>query len=242
MQIPSYYYAYKGQVLDWLPMDTEERYNNNLLNNKKELEKHGWLENYKFKYSINSYGFRSEEFTDEPSVMYLGCSHTVGIGLPVEDTWPRLTSKRINLKCMNLGVGGAALDTMFRLSTYWVERLKPKIVVLYAPMKLRLEIAVNQKDPYNYKFLIPQSIKKFPEYKPFLEKWFAAEENYELNHLKNSLAIEYICLKNNIKFVNLTEYKMQWKKDLARDLEHAGKVQNQLLSDYAVEKINEALK
>jgi hypothetical protein len=86
--------------LQWLPSDTEELFIKNKEKRLEELKTGGWL-NTEIEYSFNNYGFRSEEFDTTPSILYLGCSFTVGIGLRIEHTWPYLVSTAMNLKCFN---------------------------------------------------------------------------------------------------------------------------------------------
>jgi hypothetical protein len=63
-------------------VDTEENYD-------KNPSQH-WGK-YSVNYKFNSQGFRSREFkinSNKPVILTLGCSHTVGVGIPVEDNWP----------------------------------------------------------------------------------------------------------------------------------------------------------
>jgi hypothetical protein len=73
------YKEYANTKLQWLPSDTEELFIKNKKEKLKELKAGGWL-NTEIEYSFNSYGFRSEEFSTSSSILYLGCSFTVGIG------------------------------------------------------------------------------------------------------------------------------------------------------------------
>jgi hypothetical protein len=139
------YKEYANSKLQWLPSDTEELFIKNKKERLQELRSNGWL-NTEIEYSFNSYGFRSEEFSTSPSILYLGCSFTVGIGLRVEHSWPYLVSTAMNLKCFNLGLGASSNDTAFRMAEYWIKQLKPKIVLLLSPFFLRYETLQQQKD------------------------------------------------------------------------------------------------
>ena len=79
-------------------MDTEERYLENLKLKRPEMESNGWI-NQEITYKFNSFAFRCNEFTSDPSILFLGCSHTVGVGLPIEHTWPTIVANNLNLKC-----------------------------------------------------------------------------------------------------------------------------------------------
>ena len=84
-----------NRTVKWLPWDTEERYIENLKLNPQALENNGWI-NKEFTYQFNSFAFRCEEFTNDPSILFLGCSHTVGVGLPIEHTWPTVVANKLN--------------------------------------------------------------------------------------------------------------------------------------------------
>ena len=118
-----------NRTVKWLPQDTEELYLENLKSNQLALERNGWIDT-EITYKFNSFAFRCEEFTNDPSILFLGCSHTVGVGLPVEHTWPTIVANKLNLKCYNLGQGGGSADTAYRLGSHWIPKILPNIVVL----------------------------------------------------------------------------------------------------------------
>ena len=209
----SYYKNVANQKLNWLPMDTEELYLKNLRNRYEELKSYGWIDNH-FTYDFNSLGFRCKEFTDEPTIMYLGCSYTIGIGLPVEHIWPELLSKELNLKCANLGIGAASLDTAFRLCLGYIDKINPKIVILLVPPGIRCEFVTANKIE-NYASWNTDNI--------FI-KWSIDENNSYFNSQKNILAIEMLCQSRNIKFVCRNSSELHDSSDisLARDLAHRG--------------------
>jgi len=134
------YYRHANQTLSWLGFDQELYYKNNLKINYDQLQENGWIDYEPFTYSFNSLGFRGPEFTDEPCLVTLGCSLTFGIGLPYDSTWAVLLAKKLDLKLVNLGVGGTSNDVAFRLAYSWLPRLNPKIVVLNATFSDRFEI------------------------------------------------------------------------------------------------------
>ena len=79
----------KNKTLSWLPGDREELFNKN----KKDPDKSKLLDELGYthdnvEYKFNSAGFRSDEFSDtsEKSIVFLGCSHVVGIGINYKDT------------------------------------------------------------------------------------------------------------------------------------------------------------
>lgn len=214
--VKHYYLNFCNKEVDWLPSDTEERYLEHLKTHWGSLNVNGWIDNPYFTYKFNSHGFRSDEFSHEPSVVFLGCSHTTGIGLPAEDTWPRIIAKELNLKCFNLGIGASSNDTAFRLANHYIPQLKPKLVIWLSTDISRIELHTLSNAVENHGAWTENGGY-------FLDNWLTNPINGEANFLRNSLAIEYICKQHNIKFVHDTALRHMARQDLARDLMHCGK-------------------
>jgi hypothetical protein len=201
-------------------MDTQELYALNLKTRKDELAKFGWIDN-KVSYTFNEHGFRCPSFEDKPSIMFLGCSHTMGIGINIEDTWAHLTSKELKLHCINLSQGGGANDTAFRLGSHWIPRLKPKIVFLLQPDSSRLEIISSDDD---IQFLMT-GLEPPKRWKRWYYDWISSDSNKLLNLQKNTLALAQICRSNGIKFLHISADELL-ECDKARDLAHVGAMSN----------------
>jgi len=218
------------QTLEWLPMDTKELYVENVANRYDEMIKFGWLDK-KFSYKFNSYGFRSDEFSNEPSMVSLGCSYTCGIGLPIENCWASIVINNLNLKNFNLGIGSSSNDTAFRMAHYWLSQLKPKIVVHLSTSRHRFERHYNSV---------------IQDYGPWSKdqiwkNWVLNDTNSEMNFFKNTLAIQHICNNLDIKLIQI-EYEDLHnfriiENDLARDLAHRGVNTNQNIAEHILSKI-----
>ena len=104
----------------WTGSDSQERFDANCRIEKhyKKLKELGWLDDRALTYQYNSEGFRDSEFDQQPAGIALGCSHTEGVGIHAEHAWPRQLQNLLGQKIWNLGVGGAALDTCYRLLEY----------------------------------------------------------------------------------------------------------------------------
>ena len=239
----SHYKFYANKTLDWLPIDTKELYEKNLKDKYQLLKDNNWIDK-SFTYKFNSYGFRCDEFTDKPTIMFLGCSNTCGIGLPIENIWPELVSKNLNMHCANLGQGGGSNDTAFRLCHGWIDIINPQIVVLLNPPGIRLEII----DAVVMRHLTPTWIHNtVTHYQSFLKDWSRDDNNNYFNTLKNKLAIENLCKARNVKFVflesdELIQMQMDLSKslgylDAARDLGHRGVLTHKKFTEYALTKI-----
>jgi hypothetical protein len=234
-QVSHLYLKYANQTVDWLAGDTEERYLDNLQNKHESLTKFNWI-NANINYTFNSYGFRSEEFSLDPSIIFLGCSHTVGIGLPLESTWPYLVSAQLGLKRFNLGIGGTSNDTAFRLGHNWIPQLKPKLVILLSPDSTRSELH-SHTDLIENLGIWTDNYSESEYYK----RWITHKTNTDMNHLKNILAIKQICSEYNIKYLHKNTDKIDgWfadfsvRVDYARDLQHLGVKSNKILADYFI--------
>jgi len=228
------YSEYSNQILNWLPMDTEDLYQKNLQDQYDSLKKYNWID-ANITYKFNSYGFRSDEFSSEPNIVFLGCSHTVGIGLPLESTWPYLISNQLQLKRFNLGIGASSNDTAFRLALTWISKLKPKLVIFLSTDEYRLELHTEN----TIADIGPWSNNQGHFYK----EWVTNCNNSKLNYLKNKLAVQQICMDNNIKFLEqsfagiIPMLRMAGVYDFARDLSHRGVESNKIIANYFLSQI-----
>lgn len=241
----NYWSNYSNQELDFFSTDTIELYQKNISENYETMKSFNWIDT-KFNYKFNSLGFRSDEFTDH-SILFLGCSITQGIGMPVEKIFPTLVSRKLDMPCINLGIERTSANTAFRLAYHFLPKLKPKIVVatLLYPHRLELllpdkaihfipNIKYQQRDSYSAKY-----------YVDYYDKWLSSVENSTLNYKKNILAINQLCDLNGIKFVNYTDFIQQDKAasmmldstSRARDLVHPGESTHQLLAKQLLEFI-----
>ena len=216
----SYYKVYANKTINWLPMDTEDLYNQNLKTRYTELKQYNWIDQ-QFTYTFNSHGFRCSEFSTKPTVMFLGCSLTCGIGLPQHTTWPELVAQQLGMQCANLGIGASSSDTAFRLFHGWVDRINPKILVFAPPFGHRAELLLSNDQIQN---LSPQWED---EYSHHLKIWSLNDGNSAFNKLKNSIAIQHLCALRNIKYVEANAalslpMAAGPDTDYARDLAHPG--------------------
>jgi hypothetical protein len=235
-------FSLANQEVEWLDPDSEEMYQNNLVTSLIPLQYHNQFGKH-FTYKFNSYGFRADEFDSAGSnVMSLGCSHTLGVGVPYESTWAHIVSNELKLKNYNLGVGGASNDTAFRLAYQWIDKLKPNIVIFLSTEPTRFELHTNAHVDYNEIHNI--SVWNFEHYKhtkEFMQHWYSDDTNSNMNYLKNMLAIKQLCDNRGIKYLheeilNIYEQKI-FAKDHARDLIHFGGKTHQRVADMFLSKL-----
>ena len=222
---------YAGQEVKFMPADTEELYNRNLRNPlwSKYFSQQPWIN---FTYKINSLGFRGEEFTDQKSLVVLGCSHTMGIGLPNELVWPALVGKQLNLPVINLAWGGDAADTCFRLAEYWLPKLNPALVIMLTPPQPRVEVLRITGGVITWlPMKIAPSLKNFDDY---ITNWMLNDENSRLNRVKNERAIKNICDELSVKcmiYQSDTDLQPTAEISWARDTMHYGPAPHKNLAE-----------
>jgi len=92
-------------------------------------------------YSFNKHNFRSMEFHENTTMVALGCSHTVGIGVPEDLIWTTFAKDLIGVEdVVNLGIPGCSIARQVRtLSTYIRFYGAPKIVLCTFPELTRYE-------------------------------------------------------------------------------------------------------
>lgn len=169
--------------------DTKENYDRN--------PSPHWGE-YSLSYKYNNQGFRSREFepqTDNPILLTLGCSHTVGVGIPVNDNWPeQLGAKYFSDHVVyNAGLGGASADTVARLAVNLIPILKPKIVAILWPSLYRFETYHHGQDKNGTQFNGPWNAS---EYKLQFE-----DNNIYNNQIKNKLIVNLLKEIYNFKLI-----------------------------------------
>lgn len=227
--------TFANTTTEWHSSDSQSLFEANKKDPNKHalLEKFGWLDT-EIKYRFNTQGFRCDEFDTRPCAVALGCSHTQGTGLREQDTWPVKLSQKLNLHVWNLGISGAAYDTVFRLAEFYIEFLKPKYVFVFEPPDTRFEYRADKI----YKIASVQTA--FPELvdNPFIKYWFSSDENSQLNTTRNRLAVAHLAHCNNAKFIHVDGVTVwQNPQDLARDLMHPGVTEQEKVVNYMLQQV-----
>jgi hypothetical protein len=125
---------YDGKTGLFSGMDSEAAF-------AKNIVIHGDTWNYATKsisYIRNSLGYRSRELSEidgDNFFLALGCSHTEGIGLSLDETWPYRVAKTLNMDYLNHAKGGGSADLAYINSLLFLQnsRVKPKFVVIQWP-------------------------------------------------------------------------------------------------------------
>jgi hypothetical protein len=207
------HYDGENKVVKWIPIDSEEAFHNALKEDPTNPSLLHYLKN-PITYKLNNYGFRTPvDFVDgiEGNV-FLGCSHTFGIGNYLENTWSWKLNEYVGGNFLNLAVFGAGIGTGFRLLYQLKEIIRPKNVFLYFPHPYRFEYYVG--DPPEWRSIAIHD-KNFP---PFLLE----RNNMEMYYHLHFNAIKTLCAELDVPLFaaepfdfNDTEHKVF--PDRARD-------------------------
>jgi hypothetical protein len=231
----SLYHKYSNQELEWIAADSLTNYQTNLKSRYGELEQYQWIDS-NITYKLNNHGFRCENFNHSNSVVFLGCSHTFGVGLPIASTWAQIVADSLKLTCYNLALPGTSNDTAFRLAYHWIEKIKPKCVIHCQIDSSRFEL-INGEDIVRFNSSLADKNILSVHDKIFYKKWVATDVNSELNKQKNILAIKKICNDLNIRIEIVdSHFFIKSRVDLARDLSHSGVATNKNFSDLVLKR------
>ena len=200
----------KNSTIYWQGTDTEENFKDNPVEGYTETS---------ITYIFNSNGFREQEFNltnTRPKILCLGCSHTEGIGLRLEDAWVTKLKKYFpNHDVYNLGWGGSSADTVARLLTNCASLFKPDAVFVLWPDQTRYEM---YNYPRNIVFKGPWNMEKS-------EVDYFDIVQLRNNLIKNKLIAELLAEKYKFKLVELSsdelnlddDFKMLYTINKSRD-------------------------
>jgi hypothetical protein len=128
-----------------------------------------------------------------------GCSHTWGVGVEANETWPYLLSAK------NYGIAGASADHTVRTACQTIATEQPLTIFVLWPDWARFEYS---RDGIYHQSLPTDSDRIF-----FMETH--TEQWCRQNFANNVKIMHDLCSKNNIKLIDITLY------DLIPFLDHA---------------------
>jgi hypothetical protein len=155
----------------------------------------------------------------------LGCSHTVGVGLELEKTFPYLIAKELRCNYYNFGVSATGIDVVEYNLLTWIRKINksPKAVVIQWPDHTRfashlpghenlIEKGSWTEDPDNVELIVNSEESGF----------FNARKLFTLQLIKNLVKCPIVtCLFTSQPIFD--PYNLYLRKvDKARDLSHAG--------------------
>ena len=91
---------------------------------------------YKVEYVYNSRGFRDTEWPEsleelKNAIWCIGDSFTVGLGSPLEHTWPYLLQQQTGRRCINVSMDGTSNEWIARKGISLVNTISPDIVIAH---------------------------------------------------------------------------------------------------------------
>jgi len=227
-----------NQTIDFYgtPNETEEEFKNNL-----NLMPADWpYRTKKITYQFNSLGHRAVE-PDTLSDGYLlfgGCSHTEGVGLAVEDTYPAFISRQLGIDYYNIAQGGTGPDVLSHNIIMFVTMLKVKpacVIIQWPEIERFFTVSVvnheMRGDLHNTSSLGRDPILKF------------SLENEIFSGLNNYYKIFLLEFLQNLNIpVVIASRHFPERPDLARDLLHFGILSNQKAAEILLPTIKRTLK
>jgi len=208
-------------------------WNNNFIGTSNSFDRYT---NNDVTYIFNENGHRckSVEFLDKSNyILFAGCSHTKGDGLPIEETYPFITSELLGMDYYNLGCGGAGCDVMFYNVYTWLEKYdhKPKLLILQWPFQLRYA----RQNKENKNNVITEGSWSKDQYLDFMVQgerigYFSLRTSLYEN-LINSLKIPKIFISFPDYQIGISDYIAFQGVDKAYDGEHNGPKSHKLLAN-----------
>lgn len=212
--------------------DSKKLYEDNLKNKPINW----YYRNKPISYLYNNLGHRCknlDEINLDNYILFIGCSHTEGVGNSIEDTYPYIVSKQLNCDYYNLSVGGTGLDTMMHNLHMWLYKIKqkPKQIVWQWPEETRFLSFDGNDIKFHGMWQDEIHVRNFILAGDMVNYFHARIKLAEilLEHIPNLLEIEFFTKKNNNIFFE--------KLDVARDDLHYGYKSNENLANLIVSRL-----
>lgn len=100
---------------------------------------------YKIHYQFNQRGFRDEEWPNDLNdvIWCIGDSFTVGIGNPIEHTWPNILQTKTLKKTINVGMEGASNNWIARTALTVLSQFPTAQIVVHWSFQQRRERSID---------------------------------------------------------------------------------------------------
>jgi len=250
----------KACTTEWHSLDTLENYKEETFYGPNQF-KPGDIT-----YNFNSEGLRCDEFTDpsELPIIFVGCSHTEGVGLPLEKVWAYVLLERIRaatgkkIPYWNLSVSGASVDTVASEIYYAHTHLKmrPKLVLSWLPaffwrdfsFKASREFHFSPNDLSNYPAVINETLMPV-----FTDRYFFTNQSIRSMRLMStvcelwgaktlSTAVDNMeVLKEKFPQIEWVDFPKHHKETCARDGHHRGPEFHSQVADAFWQKVEPLL-
>jgi hypothetical protein len=228
-----------AQVLLFSGGDQEIAYDRNVLTQRSDW----YYKNKTIEYFYNESGHRSKNIANidlDNYILFTGCSHTEGVGLELQKSYPYVTSELLQCDYYNLALGATGIDVMMYNLISWFSTIKtqPKAVIIQWPDYSRfvtIQSGLNiqpcgtwSTDPDIITGILSDDKSKASFTRSLLAK--------RLIETVISCPIHYVTVKSQIIPDNIDSIEFT-KLDLARDLAHFGIESNKKLAELLVDAI-----
>lgn len=184
-------------------------------------------------YKLNSKGYRDKEWSEDilnNSVWCIGHSDVFGLGVDKEFIWPSL----ISFPTVNLGINGAAWDTISRIVSSGLSVYSPKSIVIQSTTKERKE--------YITKELQQIVLPSMPAHLLPHENIWRYEDDTTLDYLqeKNVALIRWACKAAGVPLL-IFELPNRWdliRQDPAVDQQHPGIKTHRMIAEWVNDQLS----
>ena len=230
--------GFNDSCTNFLPEESEERFLKAL-----ETQPDNWIyrtETITYKY--NNHGHRCMDINDlsEGYILFAGCSHTEGIGLKLERTYPYLVSKHYQRSYYNLALGGTGPDVvMFNIIGFLSKvKIKPSMVIIQWPDFSRF-FHIN-KDWFLNLYMASNPSNMILKYMIINDIPYRQNVFYRYNTLQhlNNHGIKNIVEETVEKDGETVKVKFPYFVDKARDLSHGGNFTNMTRAKNIIEVLD----
>ena len=229
----------RNTVLDFTGSDHSGLFAQNLLTKPDDW----YYRHNEITYSYNDHGHRCKNVKDlnfNNYILFVGCSHSEGVGNKLEDTHPYLVSKELGMDYYNLSLGGSSGETMRHNLTVWLTKFPaPKYIVwqwsfanrfLVQAGNVYVTVGSWNQDKELTKLLVQNAYSKIYSTRDSLIAEY-------LNQLQNSIPIIQFAYPQYSVPKNSSAIIMEEYIDFARDDMHNGRLTHQKAAQVLVEKI-----
>ena len=227
--ISFYQYSNKSTTVRWIGPDNKNQLAHNNVKAKLSEQERKSIDYYvknPIEYKINSLGLRDIELAHKPKEVdvYLGCSHTFGVGLHEKHLWTTKLGNYTEFPYINAGIPGSGVMTQFRLFKYLSKRFKIRKLFHYSLIEHVRYEWFNGEDYVSANIHAPINAHTHADSPLWFEENLTTQKYiyyHAINSLCNELNIEYIPFTDETLGIYISSVEKFEDSDLlARDLSH----------------------
>ena len=188
----------------------------------------------------NSFGHRCKEIADldfDNYVLFAGCSHTVGVGVTVKQSYPYRVAKKLKCDYYNLGLGGGGIDAVEHnlLAWFTLYDKPPKYIFCEWPDYARFMSQLP-----DYENMMPAGHWMYPEFLVTADYPLQVKEELVYRLIKELSPCPTIDIRYTGMGVASNNSYTLWhvKEDVGTDGEHAGPKSHKATAEKITEYLN----